>query len=159
MQPNPFLALTFAALAAAVLPEAFAQRGGYGADFRLRVAHASDWNLGASDGRCDLRIWVDERARVELRGDVVVVRSESGQRSYDQGSQCSQPLPPGPVEAFHVVPDGGRGNIVEVEPPSARNGFTGAFTIDDPPPGGDIYQMMVAWHMPEGYRPRYGARY
>lgn len=151
MQPRPSLLLACAALTAALVPSSWAEPRA-GEDYRLRVAHAPDWNLGAGDGRCDLSIWVDDRARVELRGDQIVVRSESGQRSYDRGSQCSQPLPPGRVEAFRVTPDGGRGAIVDVEQPSARNGFTGAFTIDDPAPGGDTYQMIVAWHLPEGAR-------
>ena len=158
MQPNPILLLACAALAAGVLPAAWGQPRD-GVDYRMRVAHAPDWNLGARDGRCDLRIWVDERARVELTSDRIVVRSDSGQRSYDQGSQCAQPLPPGRVEAFRVMPESGRGTIVEVEAPGARNGFIGAFTIDDPWPGGDTYQVIVAWHIPEDARPRSGARY
>jgi hypothetical protein len=158
MEPNPTLALACAALAACVLPAAWAQPH-HGADYAMRTAHAADWNPGASDGRCQLSIWVDERARVELRGDRIVVRSEGGQRSRDLGSQCSQPLPPGPVEAFRVMPDGGRGAILDVEPPASRNGFSGAFTIDDPAPGGDMYTMIVAWHIPEGAGWRYGGRY
>src|SRR5688500_4139046 len=71
-------------------------------DYSFRAGRAADWNLAAADGQCRLRIWVDDKALVQMRGDQIVVRTESGRRSYDQGSVCTQPLPLRRVEDFRV---------------------------------------------------------
>ena len=117
-------------------------------DYSVRIARAPDWNVAAPDGRCRLRLWVDDRARVELRGDQIVVRTQNGRRSYDQGSVCNQPLPFGRIEDFRVTAERGRGAIMDVERPTRRNNFTGALTIDDPQGGGDDYELVLAWHNP-----------
>jgi hypothetical protein len=112
------------------------------------VARAPDWNLAAADGMCRLRIWVDDRARVKLRGDRIEVETDTGKRSYDQGSACTQPLPAHPVDEFHVVVERGRGTVMEVRQPEHRNGYSGVATIVDPQDGGDSYQLVMAWHNP-----------
>ena len=111
----------------------------------FRIARAPDWNLGATEGFCRLRVYVDDRARIQLRGDQLVVATENGKRSTDRGSMCNQPLPLGHVEDFRVTTEHARGSIVEVTPPDRRNNFTGALTIEDPQNGGDIYEVVVAW--------------
>jgi hypothetical protein len=117
-------------------------------NYSFRVAHAPEWNVGASDGFCRLRIYVDDRARIQLRGDQIVVATESGKRSTDQGSVCNQPLPFGRVDDFRVTTEHARGAITQVTPPDRRNNFTGGLTIDDPQSGGDIYEVVVAWRNP-----------
>ena len=114
----------------------------------FRLAHAPDWNVAATEGFCRLRVYVDDRARIQLRGDQLVVATESGKRSTDRGSMCNQPLPYGHVEDFRVTTEHARGSIVEVTPPDRRNNFTGALTIEDPQNGGDIYELVVAWRNP-----------
>ena len=70
------------------------------APFTFRVAPAApEWTLNADEGQCRLRVWVDDRAQVQLRGDQIVVNTIAGRRSFDQGSVCTQPLP------FHHVDD------------------------------------------------------
>lgn len=120
----------------------------YSDDFSVRAGRAPDWNVGAVDGMCRLRIWVDDKAKVEVRGDQIVVRTLSGKRSFDQGSVCSQPLPFHPVEDFRVTAERGRGSVVGVTAPSRRNDFTGALTIEDPQNGADTYELVVAWRNP-----------
>jgi len=118
-------------------------------DYSVRIARAPDWNIAAPDGQCRLRLWVDDRARVELRGDQVIVRTETGQRSYDRGSLCNQPIPSNSVEGFRLTAERGRGAVTDVESPARRNGFAAAFTIDDPQAGGDEYELALAWHNPQ----------
>jgi hypothetical protein len=40
---------------------------------------------------------------VDARGEQIVVRTQSGRRSFDQGSVCNQPLPLHRVEDFRVT--------------------------------------------------------
>ena len=114
----------------------------------FRIGRAADWNLSSADGVCRLRVWVDDRAEVQMRGDEVIVRTESGQRSFDRGSVCNQPLPQHRVEDFRVTAERGRGAVFDVRAPSRRNDFTGQMRIDDPQNGGDEYDIVVAWRNP-----------
>ena len=118
-------------------------------NYTYRLGRAPDWNLNAADGMCRLRIWVDDRATVSLRGDEIVVNTTSGKRSFDQGSVCTQPLPFGRVQDFRVTADQARGQVIEVREPNRRNNYTGTLTIVDPQNGGDTYDLVVAWNNPE----------
>jgi hypothetical protein len=111
---------------------------------RYQPAPASS---AASEGHCILKVWVDDRATVMLRGDQIGVRTESGKEARDQGSFCSGPLPER-VENFRIehsnAPVGGR--VVNLDPPSPRNNYTGSVSIDDPRDGGRIYVLDVWWN-------------
>jgi hypothetical protein len=120
--------------------------------YTYRLGRAPDWNVNAADGMCRLRIWVDDRATVSLRGDQIVVNTATGKRSFDQGSVCTQPLPFNNVQDFRVTADHARGQIIEVREPTRRNNYTGALTIVDPQNGGETYDLVVAWNNP-GARP------
>lgn len=109
------------------------------------------WAFNEEEGRCHLRIRVDDRAQVRLRGDQVIIDTRSGRPSYDQGSVCSQPLPAHRVENFRVTLEQGRGRVVDVSSPHPANDFSGAVTVEDPQPGGDDYDLVVAWRNPEGF--------
>jgi hypothetical protein len=117
----------------------------YRDNFTYPMAHAPDWNVAAADGMCRLRIWVDDRARVQLHGDQIVVDTNSGKRSFDQGSVCTQPLPAREVADFRVTTERGRGQVVEVRAPERRNNYTTAMTVVDPQNGGDTYDIVVSW--------------
>jgi hypothetical protein len=123
-------------------------------DFSFRVGRAPEWNVGAADGVCHLRIWVDDKAKVEVRGDQIVVRTRSGKRSFDQGSVCNQPLPFNAVDDFRVSAERGRGSVFDVSAPTRRNNFTGSLNIDDPQNGGETYDVLVAWRNPEAVASR-----
>ena len=110
-----------------------------------RIARATDWNLSAAEGHCQLRVFVDDRATVQLRGDQVIVNTRSGRTSYDQGSVCNQPLPFHEVADFHVSANRGRGSITDVHAPNRFNNFTGSVSIFDPQNNGDLYVIDVAW--------------
>ncbi len=144
------VSLVAAALGAAALPAA--AQGRYD-DYTFRVGRAPEWNIAAADGICRLRIRVDDAASVQMRGDQIVVRTDSGKRSYDEGSVCNQPLPFHPVEDFRVTAEKGRGHVLDVNPPLRRNNFTASVRIEDPQRGGDDYEVVVAWRNPSGIAP------
>ena len=100
-------------------------------------------------GHCLLRVWVDDRATVYIRGDQVGVRTLSGHMARDEGSYCSGPLPID-AENFHIQssnqPAGGR--ILDLDAPNRGNGYTGSVTIDDPRNGGQTYVLDVTWNAP-----------
>jgi hypothetical protein len=120
----------------------------YADDYSFRAGRAPDWNVAAADGMCRLRVFVDDKAQVSIRGDQILVRTESGQRSYDQGSVCTQPLPFGPVDDFRVTLESGRGTLHDVTAPNRRNNYTAALRIDDPQRAGETYEMVLAWRNP-----------
>ena len=107
-----------------------------------------DLNLPPSEGRCELRVWVDDIAVVRLRGDDVWVDTLRGRRSYDTGSTCSQPLPLQGAGDFHVARERGRGLVQALEAPSRRNDYTGAVQITDPDNGASLYVVTIAWNTP-----------
>lgn len=117
-------------------------------EYSLRIARAPDRSLAAADGVCRLRLYVDDRARVEMRGDQIIVRTQSGRRSFDQGSVCNQPMPLSRVADFRVTTERGRGSVFDVQPPLRANNFTSALTIHDPQNDGDTYDVTVAWRNP-----------
>jgi hypothetical protein len=135
-------------LALGAAATAFAQDYTYHGNYTYRLGRAPDWNVSAPDGTCHLRIWVDDRARVQLHGDQITVDTHSGKRSFDEGSVCTQPLPVGPVADFNVTTARGRGQVIEVRPPDPGNNYTGAMTVIDPQNGGDTYDIVVSWHNP-----------
>ena len=113
--------------------------------YTFRLGRAPDWNVSAEQGSCRLRVWVDDRATVQLRGDQIIVNTRSGKRSFDEGSVCTQPLPFHHVEDFRVTANDARGRITEVVPPRRANNFTGTIAIDDPQPGAATYDLVVSW--------------
>lgn len=151
MKPEWITLLVSSTLAVAGSATALAQAR-YADDYSFRVGRAADWNISAPDGQCRLRIWVDDKAQVQMRGDQIIVRTETGERSFDQGSVCTQPLPFHRVDDFRVTAERGRGAVFDVEPPRRRNNFTGSVHIDDPQNGGETYELLVAWHNPEARR-------
>ncbi len=128
---------------------ALAQPARYLDEYSVRIARAPDWNLEAADGVCRLRLNVDDRAKVQLRGDQIVVRTQTGRRSFDEGSVCNQPLPFHRVEDFRVTTERGRGAVLDVSPPTRRNNFTAELSIHDPQNDSGTYDVVVAWRNPE----------
>ncbi len=145
----PITLATLAALAGAAGANAAERVYRVDEDHAWRIARAPDWNITAADGMCRLHIWVDDRARIQLHGDQIIVKTESGKRAFDQGSVCTQPLPTHPVDNFHVEVARGRGTVMEVREPHRRNDYTGAVTVVDPENGGDTYELVMAWHNPD----------
>jgi hypothetical protein len=114
-------------------------------EMQLHVRRQSGWDVRSREGRCEIRLWVDNRAEVRLRGDAVFVRTVEGARGRDEGSQCSQPLPFNSVRGFQIRQTAGRNRVELAQEPSRMNNFTAMFAIDDRQGGGDTYAFEVTW--------------
>src|SRR2546421_12452604 len=60
-------------------------------EVQMRARQQPGWDLRAREGRCEIRVWVDNRAEVRMRGDGIFVRTLEGSKGRDEGSTCSQP--------------------------------------------------------------------
>lgn len=115
------------------------------AEYMWRFSRGPEWNPAAPEGHCRLRVFVDDKATVQMRADQIIVRTRTGRRSYDQGSHCNQPLPFHAIDNFRVTAERGRGHITDVRAPHRGNNFTGSIAISDPDPAGETYVIDVAW--------------
>src|SRR5512146_342870 len=80
-------------------------------DMQLRARQLPGWSVGAREGRCEIRVWVDNRAEVRMRGDSIFVRTLEGSRGRDEGSECTQPLPYNSVRGFQIRQIAGRTRV------------------------------------------------
>ena len=65
----------------------------------------------APEGRCEIRVWVDNHAEARMRGDVIFVRTLKGSKGRDEGNECSQPLPYNSVLGFQMRQTAGRNRV------------------------------------------------
>ena len=54
----------------------------YDENYTYRLGRAPDWNVNAEDGSCHLRIWVDDRASVQMRGDQIIVFKQKRRKQF-----------------------------------------------------------------------------
>jgi hypothetical protein len=132
------LILSAAALLAA--SSAFAQ-----VEIQLRPRQLPGWDHHSREGRCAIRVWVDNRAEVRLRGDGIHVRTVEGAPARDEGSECSQPIPYNSVSGFQIRQTAGRNQVTLAQEPSRMNNYTAMVAIEDPQSGGDSYAFEVSW--------------
>jgi hypothetical protein len=97
------------------------------------------------EGRCEIRVWVDNRAEVRMRGGVIFVHAVEGSKGRDEGSECSQPLPYNSVRDFQIRQTAGRNRVTLAQEPGRMNNYTAMVSIDDPQGGGDNYAFEVSW--------------
>jgi hypothetical protein len=114
-------------------------------EVQMRARQQPGWDVRAREGRCDIRVWVDNRAEVRMRGDTIFVRAMEGSRGRDEGSSCSQPIPYNSVRGFQIHQTAGRNKVTLAQEPGRMNNFTAMVAIDDPQGGGDNYAFEVTW--------------
>jgi hypothetical protein len=139
MQNRKFY-IALAAAAALSSSAAFGQ-----ADIEIRARQLPGWDLRAREGRCEVRVWVDSRAEVRMRGDNISMRTTEGSSGRDEGSTCSQPLPYNSVGGFAIRQTAGRGRVTLAQAPTRMNNYTVMVAIDDRQVGGDDYAFEVTW--------------
>src|SRR3954469_4335604 len=71
-------------------------------EVQLRVRQLPGWDARAREGRCEIRVWVDNRAEVRMRGDQIFVRTVEGSKGRDEGTTCSHALPYNSVRGFQI---------------------------------------------------------
>lgn len=114
-------------------------------EIQLRPRQLPGWNHSAREGRCEIHVWIDNRAEVRMRGETVYVKTLEGSKSRDEGSNCSQPLPLNSVRDFQVKQIAGRSRLAVAQEPSRANNFTALINIEDRQGGGDTYVFEVTW--------------
>ena len=115
------------------------------AEIQLRARQLPGWDPRAREGHCLIRVWVDNRAEVRMRGDGIYVKTLEGARAHDEGSECSQPIPYNNVRNFQVRKTAGRSQVTLAQEPSRANNFTATIVIEDRQGGGDDYAFDVSW--------------
>jgi hypothetical protein len=114
-------------------------------DMQLRARQLPGWDRLAREGRCEIRLWVDSKAEVRMRGDSIFVRTVEGSKARDEGSECSHPLPYNAVGDFQIRQLSGRSHVVLAQEPSRMNNYTATIGVDDRQGGGDAYAFEVTW--------------
>jgi hypothetical protein len=115
------------------------------AQFRIRKMTRDDVPMGK--GQCDIRLQVDNEARVTVRGDSVFIRTLAGRDPWDDGSECNMPLPDRQAADFHFEVKDSRNEIRLLEEPSPRNGFSAVVYIRDSSGGVGRYHFRLSWEM------------
>lgn len=111
----------------------------------FRPKQMRDYNPRAADGRCILRVRIDDENDVELRGDRVLLRTLTGRPGRDDGSECSQPLPAGGFSKFAFRGIDGRGEVRLVQEPRLGNQWTAIVSIRDKKGGDEGYTFELSW--------------
>src|SRR5215471_17073234 len=101
------------------------------ADTRFQVHRMTRGDVPAGKGQCDIRLQVDEDVEVEVRGDMVAVRTIAGQDARDDGSECNGPLPNRDLKGFRYEVRDARDEIKLLAEPSRRNNFAAVIRIHD----------------------------
>lgn len=114
-------------------------------EVQMRARQQPGWDVRAREGRCQIRVWVDNRVEVRMRGDTIFVRTLEGSKGRDEGSSCSQPVPYNSVRGFEIHQTAGRNKAALAQEPSRMNNYTAMIAIDDPQGGGDEYAFEVTW--------------
>ncbi|MBL8175260.1 MAG: hypothetical protein JNK48_11370 [Bryobacterales bacterium] len=111
----------------------------------FRPKQMRDYNPRAADGRCIVRVRVDDESDVELRGDRILLRTLTGRAGRDDGSECSQPLPSGGFTKFAFRGIDGRGEVRLVQEPRLGNQWTAIVAIRDKKGGDEGYTFELTW--------------
>jgi hypothetical protein len=119
-------------------------------EVQLRARQLPGWDPRAREGRCEIRMWVDNRAEVRMRGDSIFVRTIEGAKGRDEGSECTQPLPYNSVRDFQVRQTAGRSRVTLAQEPNRMNNYTAMIAIEDTQGGGDNYAFEVTWRAESG---------
>ncbi len=117
------------------------------ADTRFQVRRMTRDDVPVGKGQCDIRLQVDDRVEVALRGDLISIRTLSGRDARDDGSECNAPLPNRDMQGFNFLVVDSRGDIRLLAEPSRRNDFAAIVAIRDSAGGEGRYHFRISWAM------------
>lgn len=116
------------------------------------VRRTNDWSPNRTDGRCRIRVRIDDDSDVELRGEQIRIRVLRGGPGRDEGSECNAPLPTaGNFRNFRFRGVDGRGNPRLVQEPGSRNFYTAVVNIQDSKGGDEGYTFDLMWESDGSY--------
>lgn len=105
-----------------------------------------DYDERRDNGYCVIRLRVDDEVVVHIRGNRVGFETVRGREAYDEGSECSQPMPRGSaLDNFRFRGVDGRGRVDLAEAPDSGNRFTARVRIQDSKGGDEGYTFRVQW--------------
>src|SRR5262249_43911526 len=120
------------------------------ADTRFRIARMTRNDVPLGKGQCDIRLQVDGQVEVAVRGDVVSIRTISGQDARDDGSECNEPIPERGYRDFNFEVKDSRNEIRLLAEPSPRNDNTALIAIRDNSSGFGRYHFRLSWAIGAG---------
>jgi hypothetical protein len=115
------------------------------ADTRFQVRRMTRDDVPLGKGQCDIRLQVDNEVEVQVRGDMVHIRTLAGQDARDDGSECNAPLPNRDIEGFSFDVKESRNEIRLLSEPSRRNDFSAIVRIRDSSGGFGRYHFRLTW--------------
>lgn len=142
-----FMGMALAALAASAQ-----YRGRTGINYMdegqtFQVRRTNDYSENRRDGRCTVRVRIDDEADVELRGDTIRIHVIKGGPGRDEGTECNAPLPTsGNITNFRFRGIDGRGTPRLVQEPAARNYYVAVVNIQDPRGGSEGFTYELSWN-------------
>lgn len=101
---------------------------------------------GRRDGKCTIRVRIDDEADVALRGNQVVIHVVRGAPGRDEGSECNSPLPRGGISNFRFRGVDGRGQVRLVQEPRDSNRWAAVVSIVDSKGGDEGYTFDLTWN-------------
>lgn len=105
-----------------------------------------DYDERRDNGYCVVRLRVDDEVLIHIRGNRLGFETVRGRDAYDEGSECSQPMPYGSALAnFRFRGVDGRGRVELAESPDSGNRYTARVRIQDPKGGDEGYTFRVQW--------------
>lgn len=105
-----------------------------------------DYNERRDNGYCVVRLRVDDEVVIHIRGSRLAFETVRGREAYDEGSECSQPMPYGSALAnFRFRGVDGRGRVELAEAPDSGNRYTARVRIQDSKGGDEGYTFRVQW--------------
>lgn len=115
------------------------------ADTRFQVRRMARNDVPLGKGQCDIRLQVDNEVEVDVRGDLVTIRTIAGRDARDDGSECNEPLPNRDIEGFNFEVKESRNEIRLLAEPSRRNSFAAIVRIRDSSGGEGRYHFRLSW--------------
>lgn len=143
---------TFICIVTATLAATAQYRGRTGVNYvdegqTFQVRRSNDYSEDRRDGRCRVRVRIDDEADVELRGDTIRIHVIKGGPGRDEGTECNAPLPTsGNITNFRFRGIDGRGTPRLVQEPAARNQYVAVVNIQDPRGGSEGFTYELTWN-------------
>jgi hypothetical protein len=142
--------ITYAlAIIGAVVPVQ-AQYGRSGVNYRgsqgTQIRQSGGFQSDRRDGKCTIRVRVDDQADIVIRGDRVYISVISGGPGRDEGSECNAYLPTsGNISNFQFQGVDGRGSVRLVQEPRSSNRYAAIVNIQDSKGGEEGYTFDLTW--------------
>lgn len=124
----------------------YAQGRRYINDNSFTPRQMGGYQEGRRDGKCTIRVRIDDEADVELRGNRVIIHVVKGAPGRDEGSECNSPLPYGGLSNFQFRGVDGRGQVRLVQEPRDSNRWSAVVNIVDSKGGDEGYTFDLTWN-------------